>query len=152
MKNTNPLLFQDNRILVTGGTGSMGKTFVKRVLSGEFGVPKKVIVFSRDEGKQHYMRLDYLHKKVSTDEVIYNNFRNVLEFRLGDVRDYRSISMAMRDADIVINAAALKQVPACEYFLALHPDELNAEGWMDFTQKTYGLLHQQKDWFPEPIS
>ena len=104
------------RILVTGGTGSMGKTFVKRVLSGEHGVPAKVIVFSRDEGKQHYMRLDYLHKKASTDEVIYNNFKNVLEFRIGDVRDYSSICSAMRDVDIVINAAALKQVPACEYF------------------------------------
>lgn len=103
-------------ILVTGGTGSMGKTFVKRVLSGEHGIPKKVIVFSRDEGKQHYMRLDYLHKKVSTDEVIYNNFKNVLEFRLGDVRDYASVCSAIKDADIVINAAALKQVPACEYF------------------------------------
>lgn len=109
-------MFKDKTILVTGGTGSMGKTFVKRVLSGEYGVPKKVIVFSRDEGKQHYMRLDYLHKKVSTDEVIYNNFKNVLEFRLGDVRDYASVCAAVKDADIVINAAALKQVPACEYF------------------------------------
>lgn len=109
-------MFKGKRILVTGGTGSMGKTFVRRVLSGEHGVPEKVIVFSRDEGKQHYMRLDYLHKKVSTDEVIYNNFKNVLEFRLGDVRDYASVCSAVRDADIVINAAALKQVPACEYF------------------------------------
>lgn len=109
-------MFKGKRILVTGGTGSMGKTFVKRVLSGEHGIPEKVIVFSRDEGKQHYMRLDYLHKKVSTDEVIYNNFKNVLEFRLGDVRDYASVCSAMRDVDIVINAAALKQVPACEYF------------------------------------
>lgn len=109
-------MFTGKRILVTGGTGSMGKTFVKRVLSGEHGIPEKVIVFSRDEGKQHYMRLDYLHKKVSTDEVIYNNFKNVLEFRIGDVRDYASICSAIRDVDIVINAAALKQVPACEYF------------------------------------
>ena len=109
-------MFSGKRILVTGGTGSMGKTFVKRVLSGEHGIPEKVIVFSRDEGKQHYMRLDYLHKKVSTDEVIYNNFKNVLEFRIGDVRDYASVCSALRDVDIVINAAALKQVPACEYF------------------------------------
>lgn len=109
-------IFQGKKILVTGGTGSMGKTFVRRVLSGEHGVPEKVIVFSRDEGKQHYMRLDYLHKKYSTDEVIYNNFRNVLEFRIGDVRDYASVVSAMRDVDIVINAAALKQVPSCEYF------------------------------------
>lgn len=109
-------MFSGKRILVTGGTGSMGKTFVRRVLSGEYGIPEKVIVFSRDEGKQHYMRLDYLHKKVSTDEVIYNNFKNVLEFRIGDVRDYASVCSAMRNVDIVINAAALKQVPACEYF------------------------------------
>lgn len=109
-------MFSGKTILVTGGTGSMGKTFVKRVLSGEHGVPKKVIVFSRDEGKQHYMRLDYLHKKVSTDEVIYNNFKNILEFRIGDVRDYSSVCSALRGVDIVINAAALKQVPSCEYF------------------------------------
>lgn len=109
-------MFSGKRILVTGGTGSMGKTFVRRVLSGELGVPAKVIVFSRDEGKQHYMRLDYLHKKVSTDEVIYNNFKNVLEFRIGDVRDYSSVCSALRDVDIVIHAAALKQVPSCEYF------------------------------------
>lgn len=109
-------MFSGKRILVTGGTGSMGKTFVKRVLSGEHGTPDKVIVFSRDEGKQHYMRLDYLHKKVSTDEVIYNNFKNVLEFRIGDVRDYASVCSALKDVDIVIHAAALKQVPSCEYF------------------------------------
>lgn len=94
----------------------MGKTFVKRVLSGEHGTPTKIIVFSRDEGKQHYMRLDYLHKKHSTDEVIYNNFKNLLEFRIGDVRDYSSVCSALKGVDIVVNAAALKQVPACEYF------------------------------------
>ncbi len=109
-------MFSGKKILVTGGTGSMGKTFVRRVLSGEHGTPEKVIVFSRDEGKQHYMRLDYLHKKVSTDEVIYNNFKNVLEFRIGDVRDFASVSSVLRDVDIVIHAAALKQVPSCEYF------------------------------------
>jgi len=109
-------MFKDKTLLVTGGTGSMGKTFVKRVLTGEHGTPKKIIVFSRDEGKQHYMRLDYLHKKHSTDEVIYNNFKNLLEFRIGDVRDYSSVCSAIKGVDIVINAAALKQVPACEYF------------------------------------
>ncbi len=103
-------------ILVTGGTGSMGKTFVRRVLSGEMGTPKKLIVMSRDEGKQHNMRLAYLHKTASTDEVVYNNFKNLLEFRIGDVRDYSDVCGAVKDADIVINAAALKQVPTCEYF------------------------------------
>lgn len=109
-------MFQDKRILVTGGTGSMGKTFVRRVLTGELGTPKKVIVFSRDEAKQHEMRMDYLHRQVSTDEVIFNNFKNVLEFRIGDVRDYADVCSAVRDVDIVVNAAALKQVPTCEYF------------------------------------
>jgi FlaA1/EpsC-like NDP-sugar epimerase len=104
------------RILVTGGTGSLGKVFVRRVLSGELGTPTKVIVFSRDEAKQHEMRLSYLHKTITTDEVIYRNFMNVLEFRIGDVRDYASVCSAVRGADIIINAAALKQVPACEYF------------------------------------
>lgn len=106
----------DKVVLVTGGTGSMGKTFVRRVLSGEMGTPKKLIVMSRDEGKQHNMRLSYLHKKSSTDEVVYNNFKNLLEFRIGDVRDYADVCSAVKDADVVINAAALKQVPTCEYF------------------------------------
>src|SRR3970040_1022502 len=109
-------MFQGKRILVTGGTGSMGKTFVHRVLSGELGTPKKVIVFSRDEAKQHDMRMAYLHRTVTTDEVIFNNFRNVLEFRIGDVRDYGNICSALKNADIVVKAAALKQVPTCEYF------------------------------------
>jgi UDP-glucose 4-epimerase len=109
-------MFEGKRILVTGGTGSMGKTFVRRVLSGELGTPSKVIVLSRDEAKQHEMRMDYLHRTVTTDEVIFNNFRNVLEFRIGDVRDYADVCSALKEADIVVNAAALKQVPTCEYF------------------------------------
>ncbi len=110
------MLLTGKRVLVTGGTGSLGKVLVRRILSGELGVPKKVVVFSRDEGKQHDMRLSYLHKTVTTDEVIYNNFLNVLQFRIGDVRDYADVCSALKDADVVINAAALKQVPTCEYF------------------------------------
>ncbi|WP_413581375.1 polysaccharide biosynthesis protein [Bdellovibrio sp. HCB288] len=110
------MYFDGKTILVTGGTGSMGKTFVRRVLSGEMGTPKKLIVLSRDEGKQHQMRVSYLHNRNHTDEVIYNNFKNILEFRIGDVRDYADVCAAVKNADIVINAAALKQVPACEYF------------------------------------
>lgn len=110
------MYFQGKTILVTGGTGSMGKTFVKRVLSGELGTPKKLIVMSRDEGKQHQMRVSYLHKESSTDEVIYKNFLNTLEFRIGDVRDYADVCSAVKGVDVVINAAALKQVPTCEYF------------------------------------
>lgn len=110
------MIFNDKTILVTGGTGSMGKTLVRRVLTGEMGTPRKVIVFSRDEAKQHDMRMSYLHKLVATDEVIYRNFMNVLEFRIGDVRNYAAVCAAVKNADIVVNAAALKQVPACEYF------------------------------------
>ncbi len=112
------MYFQDKTILVTGGTGSMGKTFVKRVLSGELGIPRKLIVMSRDEGKQHQMRVSYLHAGNSTDEIIYRNFLNTLEFRIGDVRDYSDVCLALRGVDIVVNAAALKQVPTCEYFPA----------------------------------
>lgn len=110
------MVIQGKTILVTGGTGSMGKTLVRRMLTGEQGTPKKVIVLSRDEAKQHDMRMAYLHKLVATDEVIYRNFMNVLEFRIGDVRNYADVCSAVKNADIVINAAALKQVPACEYF------------------------------------
>lgn len=110
------MIFKNKTVLVTGGTGSMGSTLVRRVLSGEVGTPKKVIVFSRDEAKQHEMRMSYLHRREATDEVIFRNFMNVLEFRIGDVRSYPEICAAVRDADVVINAAALKQVPTCEYF------------------------------------
>ena len=110
------MIFEGKTILVTGGTGSLGKTFVRRVLTGELGTPRKVIVLSRDEAKQHEMRMSYLHKLVATDEVIYRNFMNVLEFRIGDVRNFADVCSAVKHADIVVNAAALKQVPACEYF------------------------------------
>lgn len=110
------MIFDKKTVLVIGGTGSLGKVFVKRALSGELGTPKKIIVMSRDEGKQHHMRMSYLHKLVATDEIIYKNFMNLLEFRIGDVRDYADVCSAVKKADIVVNAAALKQVPACEYF------------------------------------
>ena len=110
------MILEGKSILVTGGTGSMGKTFVRRVLSAELGTPRKVIVFSRDEAKQHNMRLEYLHLSRTTDDAIYRNFMNVLEFRIGDVRDYAAVCSALKNADIVVNGAALKQVPTCEYF------------------------------------
>jgi FlaA1/EpsC-like NDP-sugar epimerase len=109
-------MLKNKRILVTGGTGSLGKVLVRRLLSGELGIPQKIIVFSRDEAKQHAMRVEYLHKREATDEVIYQNFKGLLEFRIGDVRDFHSIASALTETDIVFNAAALKQVPTCEYF------------------------------------
>lgn len=109
-------IFTGKCIVITGGTGSLGNVLTRRLLSGEQGIPRKIIIFSRDEAKQHFMRLAYQKKKRVTDEVIYSNFMQILEFRIGDVRDYHSVCWAINEADIVINAAALKQVPSCEYF------------------------------------
>lgn len=106
----------DKTIVVTGGTGSMGKTLVRRILTGELGTPRKIIILSRDEGKHYAMRAAYLNQHITTDEIIYNNFLAFVEFRIGDVRNYDDVCQAIKDADIVINAAALKQVPTCEYF------------------------------------
>jgi UDP-glucose 4-epimerase len=109
-------MLKDKRVVVTGGTGSLGKVLVRRLLSGEVGLPAQIVVFSRDEAKQHSMRLAFQHKRAATDEVIYHNFEQLLQFRIGDVRDPHSVAGALRDADVVFNAAALKQVPSCEYF------------------------------------
>ena len=107
---------EGKRILVTGGTGSLGKTLVSRLLTGEMGKPARITVFSRDEAKQHYMRLEYMHREAATDDVIYQNSQQLLNFRIGDVRDYSALLAALRETDVVFHAAALKQVPSCEYF------------------------------------
>jgi UDP-glucose 4-epimerase len=110
------LILEHKSVLITGGTGSLGRILVRRILSGEAGIPRKVVVLSRDEAKQNDMRRWYLDKRAATDEVIYDNFRQLLEFRIGDVRDYSDVCRAVKNADIVFSAAALKQVPTCEYF------------------------------------
>ncbi len=109
-------MLTDKRIVITGGTGSLGKVLLRRLLSGEMGKPKKIIIFSRDEAKQHALRVEYMQRCSATDEIIYRNFEQLLEFRIGDVRDFHSVSEVLRGADVVFNAAALKQVPTCEYF------------------------------------
>jgi FlaA1/EpsC-like NDP-sugar epimerase len=109
-------IFENKTIVVTGGTGSLGKVLIRRLLLGENGCPKKIIVFSRDEAKQHDMRMSYETHKAATEEIIYYNYLHRLQFRIGDIRDYHSVCSVLREADIVINAAALKQVPSCEYF------------------------------------
>ena len=109
-------IFARKTILITGGTGSLGKVLIREILRGKLGKPKKIIIFSRDESKQHDMRIEYQHKQSFTDEIIYNNFHRLVEFRIGDVRNYASVCSVLREVDIVINAAALKQVPTCEYF------------------------------------
>ena len=104
------------RVLVTGGTGSLGRVLVTRMLAGEFGRPERVTVFSRDEARQHSMRLSLMHLRAATDDVIYSQGLRCLAFRIGDVRDPVSVRAAVAGADVVINAAAMKQVPTCEYF------------------------------------
>src|SRR5687767_5725918 len=109
-------MLNGKRVLVTGGTGSLGKVLVRRLLAREMGMPKQITVFSRDEAKQHSMRLAFQRLRAPTDEVIYHNFEQLLQFRIGDVRDLHSVATVLREADIVFHAAALKQVPSCEYF------------------------------------
>jgi UDP-N-acetylglucosamine 4,6-dehydratase len=92
--------WQDKTVLVTGGTGSFGKKFIKVLLAEKN--PAKVIVFSRDELKQHEMRMaGFDHPN--------------LRYFIGDIRDQRRMRRAMEGVDIAVHAAALKQVPACEY-------------------------------------
>jgi len=92
-------------ILVTGGTGSFGKKFIKTVLNRYN--PQKIIIYSRGELKQFDMQNSSDFKK-------YND-QNKLRFFIGDIRDLPRLKMAMEGVDIVIHAAALKQVPTCEY-------------------------------------
>ena len=94
-----PEFFKGKVILVTGGTGSFGRAFIHKVL--DFS-PKKVIIFSRDEFKQHLFKQDYPN-------------RSELRFFLGDVRDYDRLLDALFQVDIVVHAAALKQVDTLEY-------------------------------------
>ncbi len=109
-------MLTNKNLVVFGGTGSLGKLLVQRLLAGECGKPNKLLVVSRDEAKQHYMRLELQQLAVSTEEVIYHNYERIVQFHIGDIRDYSSVRTTMRDADFVFNAAALKQVPTCEYF------------------------------------
>ena len=94
-------MLNDKTILITGGTGSFGHHFVDYVL--EHYKPKKLIIYSRDEFKQFNMQNRY------------KEHADVLRFFIGDVRDGARLRMAMNGVDYVIHAAALKQVPACEY-------------------------------------
>lgn len=107
---------KDKVIVITGGTGSLGKVLTHRLLADTTNIPKKIIIFSRDEAKQHQMRIKYQQKVKATDELIYHNFERLIEFRIGDVRDVHSLAGVLKEADILIHAAALKQVPTCEYF------------------------------------
>jgi UDP-N-acetylglucosamine 4,6-dehydratase len=93
-------VFLDKNILITGGTGTFGHEFVKFLLNNKS--PRRIIIFSRDELKQHEMRTNG-----------YDDER--IRFFIGDVRDKERLRRAFHGVDIIIHAAALKQVPACEY-------------------------------------
>ena len=93
------LIFKDKVLLITGGTGSFGNAVLRRFLKTDIG---EIRIFSRDEKKQDDMRK------------LYNNPK--LKFYIGDVRDYNSVLDAMRGVDFVFHAAALKQVPSCEFY------------------------------------
>ncbi|MGI6393712.1 MAG: polysaccharide biosynthesis protein [bacterium] len=92
-------MLKDKTLLITGGTGSFGNAVLDRFL--KTGV-KEIRIFSRDEKKQEDMRIEYKNDKI--------------KFYIGDVRDFNSINSAMRGVDFVFSAAALKQVPSCEFF------------------------------------
>ena len=92
-------MFNNKTIMITGGTGSFGKHFVKKIL--DLYKPKKLIVYSRDELKQYEMQKDF------------ND--SCMRYFLGDVRDSNRLTQAMSQVDFVVHAAALKQVPAAEY-------------------------------------
>ncbi len=110
----------DKTILITGGTGSFGKKFTEIILR-DFR-PRKLIVFSRDELKQHEMR-----------QVYPDTGNSPMRYFIGDVRDVGRLGRAMHGVDIVVHAAALKQVPACEYnpFEAIQTNIIGAKNVID---------------------
>ena len=92
-------IFKDKTLLITGGTGSFGNAVLNRFLNTDI---KEIRIFSRDEKKQEDMRIKYKNDKI--------------KFYIGDVRDFRSIDDAMDGVDYIFHAAALKQVPSCEFY------------------------------------
>jgi UDP-N-acetylglucosamine 4,6-dehydratase len=109
-------MYKNKALMITGGTGSFGNTVLKRFLSTDV---KEIRIFSRDEKKQEEMRIALNHPK--------------LKFYIGDVRDYDSIHQAMKGVDYIFHAAALKQVPSCEFYPleALRTNVLGSENVMN---------------------
>ncbi len=109
-------IFAGKTLLITGGTGSFGNAVLRRFLQTDIG---EIRVFSRDEKKQEDMRIAYAHPK--------------LKFYIGDVRNFSSVADAMTGVDYVFHAAALKQVPSCEFYPleALRTNALGAENVMN---------------------
>lgn len=97
--------FTDKTLLITGGTGSFGNAVLKRFLTTDIG---EIRIFSRDEKKQDDMRHEY--------QAAYPEYAEKIKFYIGDVRDISSVRNAMHGVDYIFHAAALKQVPSCEFF------------------------------------
>ena len=109
-------MFKDEVLLITGGTGSFGNAMLKGFLNSDL---KEIRIFSRDEKKQEDMRIEYKNDK--------------LNFVIGDIRDFDSINNAMAGVDFVFHAAALKQVPSCEFYpmQAVQTNILGAENVLE---------------------
>ncbi len=106
-------ILEGKSILITGGTGSLGTALVKRITGGEYGKPRVVVIYSRDELKQSVMAEEY--KGI-----------NYIRFVIGDVRNYACVSNVVMGADIIFHAAAMKRVGSCEEF----PDEAVSTNYM----------------------
>lgn len=134
-------------ILVTGGTGSFGRRFIDTVLSR--AKPRKLIVYSRDELKQHDMQID-LAERYGPEDMAR------MRFFLGDVRDRERLTLALRGVDIVIHAAALKQVPAAEYNPSecIHTNVLGAENvvWACLTNRVKKVVALSTDKACNPVN
>lgn len=98
-------IFQDKVLMITGGTGSFGNAVLKRFISSDIG---EIRIFSRDEKKQDDMRHEY--------QVKYPEVAHKIKFYIGDVRSKSTLKTAVRGVDYIFHAAALKQVPSCEFF------------------------------------
>jgi FlaA1/EpsC-like NDP-sugar epimerase len=122
MTATNGRTIEGTNVLILGGTGSLGQRLFHRLATDELGRAASVTVLSRDEAKQHYMRLEILHAASATDDVIYRESASRVRFVIGDVRSYPDMRRAVDRADVIFHAAALKQVPTCEYFGAAAVD------------------------------
>ena len=136
-------MFNGQSILITGGTGSFGKKIVKTVL--ELYKPRKLIIFSRDELKQYEMAQTYPSSKYSC-----------IRYFIGDVRDPIRLNEAFRGVDYVIHAAALKQVPACEYnpFEAIKTNVLGAQNVIGaaIAQKVKKVIALSTDKAANPVN
>jgi len=128
-------MFSGKKLLITGGTGTFGNAILKRFLDTDI---KEIRIFSRDEKKQYDMRTQLMNDK--------------LKFYIGDVRNYESIESAMYGVDYVFHAAALKQVPSCEFYPmeAVRTNVLGAENVLNAAART-GVKNLEVNTFSDSL-